>query len=692
MPVPAAPAADAKIGAKIDYVAKCLGERLKPHGFTRKNRVLHRTLGDGVAACTQLIDLQGDKWNEGRRGKFTVNLGVCFPALLELQAGLPGLEWIAQHVKPNDIAFGPGGFQGRLNNAVPPQRDTRWPSELKHGEDFWAQIEDTTDLAALAEGVALAVFDHALPWLDARSRLAAFGAFDAQEIGAPGPRESVLAALLLGDAGLAAQRARDTAPHRLAQNPQQLDALLALLSGRGVNVEGIAWTPVPADPMRVRRSAHVETLKQSHQEKVQDFLRQGDHWEGREDALLDAWIHAAAASQLQDDARKLSLWPLVERASPAARRELLLRAIERLPERGPTIKSTIANVWASYDNYHLHAWTELAKALLAVDAGPCEEAQARALLLALGGTADLVEEELTSDRFRTPFPAVVRWIGQHATPPVRHAVRQAIGQLLDAVRDAAIARSNRRYSSPLPKGIFDEALQAQLEAGRTPAAAAQMVALYRQFPERAFGPVDRDAILLLKRWRRAEADGRVPLQLEEDDWGRQLSAAIDAMPPARREPLVALLEWFDDGVEAKPTKRWWADLARRADAFDRAFLVGWLADTLPRFSRTTLEHVSATPGIGAFPGETSGRVLLGLVHLAGMLDGAVLTAALQAVVSAAYTLIPGQRLRFQSAGTAALRPLAQSVEGREFLTRLSGSMKQKPVRKAIDDALAGSPG
>lgn len=249
MPSPAVPGADARIGVKIDFVAKFLGERLKPLGYSRRGRTFHRVVGDGDgdSECVQLLDLQGDKWNEGGRGKFTVNLGVRFPALLALQAKLPGLEWIGEHVKPTQIAFGPGGFQGRLNDAVSPTRDPRWPNELRNGDDFWATIDETTDLSALAEGLAVAVVDHTPAWFDARSRLAAFGQPALQTFGMPSAREAVLAAVLQRDAELAAQRVRAVEPHRLAQDAKQFAALLDLLREHGVDVEGIGWIkPAPA--------------------------------------------------------------------------------------------------------------------------------------------------------------------------------------------------------------------------------------------------------------------------------------------------------------------------------------------------------------------------------------------------------------------------------------------------------------
>lgn len=688
MAAPAPPGADAKIGVKIDYVAKFLGERLKPLGFARRARAFHRIAGASVGEHVLLLDLQGDKWNEGRRGKFTVNLGVCFPALLDLQAALPGLGWIAQHAKPTQIPFGPGGFQGRLNDAVPPARDPRWPKELRHGDDFWCEIDETTDLSALADGLAIAVVDHAPAWFDARSRLTAFGLPSLQCFGMPGPREAVLAAMLDGDRELAAQRLRAAEPQRLMQNAMQFGALVDLLRDRGVDVAGVAWTKAAPDPMHERRAAEVASLREAHATHVRAFLETGDDWRGREDALLDAWVHAAASDQLEVDQRKLALWPMIAAAPVEARRALLLRAIARVAEPGVAVKSTDASVWATYDNYNHDAWSALATLLFAADDAACDAAHAAALLGALATIAHLVREELTCDAFVAPIAEAVRWIDRRADAATRYAARQRIVALLDAISAATIARCRARYATPPRADLFGPEHAAQLAASYTPEAAAQMEAMYARFPERAFAGADRDAVLLAKRRSRADADGRVPFEPEDDDWGRELAQAIDALPADIAPAMRRLLAWFDTGVETKPGKAWSAELSSRATAFERGALLRWLADALSRFERTALEHVAATPGTGAFPGETSHRALLGLVHLAGVLDAPELAAALHTVAAAAYTVVPGQRMRAQGVGNACLAPLARSAEGREFLAGMRNSVKQKPVRDAIDKALA----
>jgi hypothetical protein len=216
-----------------------------------------------------------------------------------------------------------------------------------------------------------------------------------------------------------------------------------------------------------------------------------------------------------------------------------------------------------------------------------------------------------------------------------------------------------------------------------------MVTLYECFSERSYGGADRDAILRLARWSRAEIDGRVPLALEDDDWGRELAAALDALPAEARHATQRLLEWFDEDVETKPARSWLAELAARSGDFDRAALVRWLSETLPRFARTSLAHTAGTPGVGAFPGETSGRILLGLVHLAGLFDAPELVPALGAVAAAAYTVVPQERVRAQGVGNVCVILLARSAQGRERLAELRRTIRHKVIAKTIDTALGG---
>lgn len=687
MTTPKVPQAEAKIGAKIEFFAKDLEKHLKPMGFSRRARVLHRELGEGSHRCIQLINFQGDKWNEGRWGRFTINLGVCFPALLEMQKDLPGLEWISQHVNPYDIAFGPGGFEGRLGDALTGERRPEWPDALKAHEDFWVEVHAGTDLSALAASLFAAIRDVALPWLARRSSLAAICDGELTGLTGPGPRERVFAAILDGNLGLARENLLASPPHRMAIDERQWRAVIALARQCGVETSEIAWSTPQPHPMVERRAVKIDRLKTKHGEAVEHFLGSGLVLADREDDFLDAWVHEAAAHQLAESVEGFKLWKLVAEATTSGRRTLLLRLLERLPEKGHTVESTVANVWAKYENYHHGAWSKLTQALLDLDEGPCEPAHAATLLDALSVSAALVTEGMMSDEFRAPVSIVVKWLDRRCAPAARFKAQPSIRRLLDAIRTTTVARHGERMAQMPSRDILGDELADQVASLYSGESVGSFKRLCTEKPEQSFASDDHDAILKLKRWLRSDASGQVPLQIEPDDWGLQLNSAIDELTLESREKVVSFLAWFDATAATKPTKRWIGELDARRTALPEADFVDWLGRTLPRFARTELKHFLSAPGYLAFPGETSERVLLGLVHWAGRISQATLVPALEIVATAAFTVVPGLRMRSYSVGSACLTALANTSDGREALRKLRTAIKQKNVKSAIDKAL-----
>ncbi|QYF93982.1 DUF4304 domain-containing protein [Massilia sp. PAMC28688] len=158
------PAQDAKIGKKIDFLAAELGTAMAPLGFTRKSRKLWRDSGAGDERCFEIFDFQGGKWNEGSTGKFCINLGVQFPALLNITGQLLGEPWrtdIAQH--PDTAA---AAVRGRLDAALPAQREPWWVREMAAGRDIWFTIGPSTDLAALSAVLVRTAHNYVVPWLE----------------------------------------------------------------------------------------------------------------------------------------------------------------------------------------------------------------------------------------------------------------------------------------------------------------------------------------------------------------------------------------------------------------------------------------------------------------------------------------------------------------------------------------------
>jgi hypothetical protein len=158
------PARDAKIGKKIEFLAAELGAAMAPLGFKRKSRKLWRETGAGSERCFEVIDLQGDKWNEGSTGKFCINIGVQFPVLLQVTGELLDEPWRMAIAPEPDTAA--SCIRGRLDAALPAQREPWWTSEMAAGRDIWFKIGTSTDLAALSAVLIQCANAYVVPWLE----------------------------------------------------------------------------------------------------------------------------------------------------------------------------------------------------------------------------------------------------------------------------------------------------------------------------------------------------------------------------------------------------------------------------------------------------------------------------------------------------------------------------------------------
>jgi len=691
MKLPAAPPADAKIGKKIEYVAKRLEYLLAPMGFTRRNRRLVRRCGEGRDARIDILDLQGDKWNEGSGGKLALNLAIKFPALITLLAELDESPWRLDQAATDDFGIGLGGhFYARLGDALPQQRETWWPPGFVAGRDVWIDLPAHSNAEAEADLLLRLVKAYALPWLAQCGDLAALAAHAGNGFGSPSLLDALLSHVLRADAATARQLLLETPAYRLTNDARRYQRLLECLARYGVDVAGAAWAEPPAEPHRTRREAQVAELRQTHEAKVQAFIDQGATLAGREAAFLDAWLEEAAAKQLADDVSKFRLWRYVQEADATARLTLLQSLLETLPQPRPPVKSTVSNVYATYANFHHGAWTILAEAVLAT-LSACTRDAARALLQRLCALGGSVEQELTCDRFTSPLPAVLRWLMETLPCADRVALIDAAAAVQHSVRDALLARTRERFAHPPSFTFLGEKFEADLRAAFSPEALAMTERVLSECPERGFAGKDRDVLLALKRWLRTEPDGRVPLLIEDDDWGRGLKQALLTLAEPLRASVTALFEWFDEGVDSKPSQRWQRaldqHLSQRGLCSDE--FAGWLRDSLALFPYSDLQHCIAAPGYGAFPGWTGSQILLGLIHICARPGFEPARRSLPDVVRAAFTVVPGQKPRAQGIGSAALPIIALDVEGKAFLQALLRDTRQKPIRASIEKALKG---
>jgi hypothetical protein len=575
---------------------------------------------------------------------------------------------------------------------LPDAAEDWWlPEFIAERDDVWISVAADADLDRIANALARALVEYALPWLERRTALSALYDHSGSEAFGPSARDGVFAAILDGRLDRAADTLRRTPAHRLAANGAQFDALCRIAEGYGVPAGGLVWAERPADPGTVRRQHTVAALKADHRERVDSFLAYPAPLADRLDGFLEAWIDDCADAQLIVDATTRRLWPVVANAPLECRRALLLRLLQRFPESRAPIKSTVPNVYATYENFHHFAWGRLAEALLKIDDGAPGD-HGRQLLAALSPLSGLVDVDLGADRFRAPLVPALTWVWNRCDDAGRQALKPDVAILLASIREHARQRSRDRFAHAPSAAVIGAALAAELATIFTPDAAERMDRLLAMCPERAFGDADRDGVLRLRRWLRTEPNGRVPLEIERDDWGLVLLESLERLPREQREALVGLFEWFDRGVDARPSKRWLSELAGQLRRLERRWFLPWLTASLVRFGETTLTHVAGAPGFGAFPGATSGSILIGLIHAVGIDGDPGALEALREVTRAAFVVVPGQRMRFQSAGTATLPLLARTPAGRAFLESMQRSVKQKPVRAAIAKALASESG
>lgn len=137
------------IGKHIDRITTlALAEPLKAAGFTRSGRTFRRHEPDGSIA---VIQVQASQFNHGDAGRFTINLGIYLP--------------------PTDLLIGmevqetPQEYHCHLRERI--------GCVMPEKQDFWWEVDEHSDDAAVAAELREAVLVHGLAWLagqDARKR------------------------------------------------------------------------------------------------------------------------------------------------------------------------------------------------------------------------------------------------------------------------------------------------------------------------------------------------------------------------------------------------------------------------------------------------------------------------------------------------------------------------------------------
>lgn len=128
-----------------DLIDAVVREGLAPHLRSRRFEKHARTFTFEAAACTQIVNVQASQWNEGRDGRFTLNLGVYFPKVAERRGR------VAKGAYPKESE---STLRIRIGRLMPDNLDQWW------------EIHDGTDTRRLSDEVVNAYATCGEPWLN----------------------------------------------------------------------------------------------------------------------------------------------------------------------------------------------------------------------------------------------------------------------------------------------------------------------------------------------------------------------------------------------------------------------------------------------------------------------------------------------------------------------------------------------
>jgi hypothetical protein len=141
------------ISARIDdVIARDLALRLKEDGYRKSGRTFYRAAVDH----TRVVNVQGNKWNEGDEGSFAINLDVYFPIVAALGGG-PA----ARGAFPKEYEC---SIRARLGEGAHEFRD------------HWWSVRPADDVALVARVVGAAWNDYGRSWFEKAATLS--GAYE----------------------------------------------------------------------------------------------------------------------------------------------------------------------------------------------------------------------------------------------------------------------------------------------------------------------------------------------------------------------------------------------------------------------------------------------------------------------------------------------------------------------------------
>lgn len=145
------------------YLKQEIAPALLAAGFKASGRVHRRPVG----AALQIVDIQNWKLNDARRARFTIEVGVCFPFLLQALAELE------THASSTSALAKPGITECAIRR--------RLGRFLEPPQDAWWTVSATTDHVPPPQDILGPLTQAALPWLQAMSTLEALASAERVE-------------------------------------------------------------------------------------------------------------------------------------------------------------------------------------------------------------------------------------------------------------------------------------------------------------------------------------------------------------------------------------------------------------------------------------------------------------------------------------------------------------------------------
>lgn len=717
MKIPEIPAPQDKCGVKIDYVAKRLGLALAPLGFKRKGRQLSAGGGDGDGRCWKIVSLQGDQWNEGSRGAFYVNLAIQFPALTQLVAQRPGMQWLQEQADKVDETLGQFRERlGQLQAALPAGHTCARPA---HSDEY--KFRQDTDMSALADAVVQGMLQVGLPWLEQHASLRALADFEGSLLGAD-VDVRVASAVTLGDRA----RAQQILVQRRARFEQTgadyLRSMRQWFSSLGLDVSVLPEEPTPptASAWEAKRRAAEHAEEAAHARKARTLHEAAGAAPLEPAALAQAWVAEHRARWRQEPKPLLDLPSGQELAQrdEATRQAVLIALLQQLVE-AEARAGVREHFTGPAESFELdESVRPLILALLPTLKAVSQDTVVQ-VMEQLRGLVTRWRQELVTGGYPWGFAALVQWLTGPACRPHRTALQPGFRQWLDAYRDFALASHEQTTAyleaergkaldpaHPLHE-VLMEAREREAEAlARHPLPSPEELRhRIGSYPEQQMAAAEKQAVATLRReLRRDVATGHLPVAWDGDDWGQAAQHAWQAAAAAPlRDGLTPTLQIWLEGVEASPTQRWLRALDNSMAALPPTVAAAWRAWLLQTLSifQTSSGHTEwattgARPGAGARLGEASENLLLGLLWWAWRdkaIDVKTLEPALQCVAAGAWQRLPEVGARAPKVGGLALRMLAglsdaarQTLAARAQVRGVPRQFKQA-VERALKEAL-----